>query len=168
MDLYSQNLSRFGSKYCIFGDWASFIHHHIAPQANSVLLEACYVPCDEKFLFTRGNGPFFSCHWDFWKCGHFEAKWVVFWGNTCTIDLKTSRVVLAGRSRALGARFCYFWQQKVVFRSRIDHSQHKLTWIELYIVSWQKYSRRTRIIWVRYAFTTLVLIINIIDMSDKE
>ena len=49
MDLYLQNSSRFGSKYCIFGDWASSIDHHIVPQAKPALLEACYVPCDENF-----------------------------------------------------------------------------------------------------------------------
>ena len=61
LDLYLQNLSRFGSKYCIFGDWTLPIHHHVVPQAKPVLLEACYVPCDEKFSVFSGNGPFFSC-----------------------------------------------------------------------------------------------------------
>ena len=59
MDLYLQNSSRFGSKHCIFWDWASSIDHHIVPQAKPALLEACYVPCDEKFSVFSGKWPVF-------------------------------------------------------------------------------------------------------------
>ena len=34
---------------------------------------------------------------------------------TCTHDLKTSPVILAGRASALGAHFYYFGQQTVAF-----------------------------------------------------
>ena len=50
------------------------IDHHIVPQPKPALLEACYVPCDEKF-------PIFSVKWPVFLLSLRLLKMWTFWGK---------------------------------------------------------------------------------------